>query len=173
VHSYRALCSIRRSVSEPVGVQQGGRIVRRIVHVYVIWSTQVLVNGGAALAATVVVLLMHCRTQLRLYVTPAASSTHLGFGSLQVFQGKAPKEEQTRQVILNGLKSLRDGLLQHKSGNAPYARCFQRVAKGNRSWLHTPIHFTQHPRSRHVSRRASRQRPALRSNFHPAQTAKA
>ena len=43
----------------------------------------------------------------------------------------------------------------------------------SRSWLHTPIHFTRHPRLRHVSRRASRQRPALLSNSHPAQTLKA
>ena len=36
----------------------------------------------------------------------------------EVFQGKAPREEQTRQVLVNGLKSLRDGLLAHKTGNS-------------------------------------------------------
>jgi hypothetical protein len=51
----------------------------------------------------------------------------------EVFQGKAPKQEQTRQVLLNGLKSLRDGLVEHKDGNAA------QVFDENGALLHTLV----------------------------------
>jgi hypothetical protein len=36
----------------------------------------------------------------------------------EIFQGKAPTQEQSMQVVVNSLKLLRDGLLEHKPGNA-------------------------------------------------------
>jgi hypothetical protein len=46
-------------------------------------------------------------------IDPSSKWTHA-----EIFQGTAPTQAQSMQVLINALKSLRDGLLEHKASNA-------------------------------------------------------
>ena len=50
--------------------------------------------------------------------TRAVHSHFTKWAHAEIFQGKAPTQEQSIQVVANALKLLRDGLLEHKPSNA-------------------------------------------------------